>query len=269
MRAPNGTPVQGKTLDFRVDSDTVGSAATDSTGLASLGYAVTAVWGQHVLRVTFGGDSSYAFSMGSSKLFSLAVDGGYISGIVMDAADYQRIAFASVSLPEGRMTVTTNSEGVFAFPGVPSGGHTIVGSQIGYEETSLNVTVEARGTTVVPLLLKEPGSTPPTTNDMTAVSAVVVSVIFVTVFAILVIAFVMGRKHASRYAPPSQVPENVARWLAGMYGVDSSKLMPIEVMPVADGTQMALMDIATGSVIVVRLDRYGTPVYANLRSTVR
>jgi hypothetical protein len=37
-------------------------------------------------------------------------------------------------------------------------------------------------------------------------------------------------------------------------------------MPVADGMQMALMDVATGRIIIVRIDKYGRPVYMSAQS---
>jgi len=269
MRAPNGTAVPGKPLNFTVDSAVIGSASTDQGGRANLTYPMPSVWGQHLLRVTFAGDASYAYSAGSAQLFALAVDGGNISGVVIDAHSYNKIAFASISLPGGRITLSADDNGVFSIAGVPSGTQLIIASQVGYDATNLNVTVEAGRTTVVPLLLWTPGSGPGNNGSLSAMSLLAIIIIFTGVFLVLIIAFAASRmkmRAIARAAPPSQTPQNVAQWLAGFYGIDPSKLMPIEVMPVTDGTQMALMDIATGDIIVVRLDRYGRPVYMNAQS---
>ncbi len=269
MRAPNGTAVPGKPLSFHVDSNAVGSAFTDQSGRANLTYPMTSVWGQHLLRVTFAGDTSYAYSAGSAQLFALAVDGGNISGVVMDAHSYERIAFASISLPGGRITLSADDEGVFSISGVPAGTRMIVGSRVGYEETYLNVTVEARRTTVVPLLLWTPGSGPGNNGSLSALSLLAILIIFAGVFLVLIVAFAAGRKRTrdiARSTSPGQIPQNVAQWLAGVYGIDPSRLRVVEVMPIADGMQMALMDVATGRVMVVRMDRYGRPVYMSAQS---
>lgn len=267
MRAPNGTAVPGKPLSFRVDSNAVGSASTDQSGRANLTYPMTSVWGQHLLRVTFAGDASYAYSTASAQLFALAVDGGNISGVAMDAHSYERIAFASISLPGGRITLSADDKGVFSISGVPAGTRMIVGSQVGYEETYLNVTVEAQRTTVVPLLLRTPGSGPGNNGSLSAMSLLAILIIFAGVFLVLIVAFAAGRKRTrARSAPPGQMPQNVADWLAGVYGIDPSRLRPVEVMPVADGMQMALMDVATGRIIIVRIDKYGRPVYMSAQS---
>ena len=51
--------------------------------------------------------------------------------------------------------------------------------------------------------------------------------------------------------------------MTDVHGMDPSRLRPMELMPIADGSQLAMIDAYTGHVVVVRLDRQGQPVYVS------
>ena len=64
----NGKTVAGKTVQFTVDAVSVGSAITDSSGIATLSHKVTETLGPHTIQATFAKDDKYDASTGSNTL---------------------------------------------------------------------------------------------------------------------------------------------------------------------------------------------------------
>jgi Big-like domain-containing protein len=60
-RSADGVPVPGKTITFKIDTTTVGTAVTASNGVASLKYSVPVSLGAgtHVITANFAGDADY------------------------------------------------------------------------------------------------------------------------------------------------------------------------------------------------------------------
>lgn len=56
------TPLNGKTLNFKLDGTATGSAVTNALGVATLPHTATESAGVHTLTVSFAGDSTYAAS---------------------------------------------------------------------------------------------------------------------------------------------------------------------------------------------------------------
>ena len=69
-RMPGGVALSGKTLSFSVDGTPVGTAVTNSSGLASLNYAIApgTSGGNHPLTISFAGDSANTASSGTGTL---------------------------------------------------------------------------------------------------------------------------------------------------------------------------------------------------------
>ena len=69
-RAHDGALIGGRTLDFKVDGSSVGSAVTNSSGVASLNYTIPvgASLGAHTIRVDFAGDDPLNPSSGTGTL---------------------------------------------------------------------------------------------------------------------------------------------------------------------------------------------------------
>jgi hypothetical protein len=69
-RATGGTALGGKTLTFKVDGVVIGTALTDSSGIARRSYPIPATMsvGAHPVIVTFSGDSLYNASNGTNTL---------------------------------------------------------------------------------------------------------------------------------------------------------------------------------------------------------
>ena len=69
-RSSDGAFLSGKALTFKIDGVTVGTAATHSSGSATLTYTLpgTTTAGSHVLTASFAGDSAYNASTGTGTL---------------------------------------------------------------------------------------------------------------------------------------------------------------------------------------------------------
>jgi uncharacterized protein YfaS (alpha-2-macroglobulin family) len=70
LRKVDGSPVPGKTITFKIDTTTVGTAVTASNGVASLTYAVPISLGAgtHVIAANFAGDADYGSNSASGSL---------------------------------------------------------------------------------------------------------------------------------------------------------------------------------------------------------
>ena len=66
---------------------------------------------------------------------------GKLTGVVLDSATRQPLAFASVFLANTTLGATTTEQGEFVFPKVPAGSYDIVGSYVGYNLSKQNITV--------------------------------------------------------------------------------------------------------------------------------
>ena len=66
---------------------------------------------------------------------------GKLSGVVLDSATQQPLAFASVFLANTTLGATTTEQGTFDFPRVPPGTYDVVGSYVGYRLDKKSVTV--------------------------------------------------------------------------------------------------------------------------------
>ena len=69
-RTDTGAGVVGETVSFKVDGTAVGTAITDSTGVASLVYPIPAgtMPGTHTVTASFAGDASYVAANGTGTL---------------------------------------------------------------------------------------------------------------------------------------------------------------------------------------------------------
>ncbi len=70
LNATSGGGLSGKTLAFKVDSASAGTATTNSSGVASLSYTIPSgtVAGSHTITATFSGDSGDSASSGTATL---------------------------------------------------------------------------------------------------------------------------------------------------------------------------------------------------------
>ncbi|MTK64445.1 MAG: hypothetical protein F8N15_07985, partial [Methanobacterium sp.] len=68
LKDGNNQPVNGKTIKFYVDGNLVGTALTDSSGVATLSYTLTQDPGSHPVVAQFLGDGFYTASNGTSNL---------------------------------------------------------------------------------------------------------------------------------------------------------------------------------------------------------
>ena len=260
----NRAAIAGRSLDFSIDGGFLGSAATDANGIARLPYTVPSIWGQHRINVRFAGDTEFAASSGAGLLFATIAGGGRISGVVMAKQTYERLPFASVSIPAGRVTVNSDENGVFLFADVPPGVLMVSAYDYGYEDAFMNVTVESGETTLVAFILTTGVTSQPPLEELSAAAIYLSAFVVVTLLVVFLLVFSVTRSRArqvARWRPPSEIPPAVTEWLERVHGIPPSRLAPVEMMPVAQGHQLALMDLETGRVIVVRIDKYGRPVY--------
>jgi conserved repeat domain len=64
----NGNPIPGQTIDFTVNSVSVGSAVTDSSGVARLSYPIILAPGIYTVNATYAGNSVYNATHGTGLL---------------------------------------------------------------------------------------------------------------------------------------------------------------------------------------------------------
>ena len=267
LQMTNGTPVVGRSLNFTVDSAFLGASLTDSRGVATFPYALPGTWGHHDLLVTFAGDSSFAQSSREASIAAEVAGSGNITGVVVDESTFQRISLALVSLPAGNIDIVTDSTGFFLIDGVPPGGWTISITRSGYNSANLNATVDPGETTVLSIVLVPQASLGGALQGFPFLALYFVVALIVFFVMMIAVAIRTSRTRLRAIAggvSPPEIPVHVAAWLAQVHGIDPRRFVPTEVMPVADGYQMTLIEAATGNMIVVRVDRYGRPVYLYL-----
>ena len=69
LKTTNNTiPISGKTIQFSVDGNPVGTATTNTNGIATLEYTITPNAGTYPINATFAGDEIYATSTGTNNL---------------------------------------------------------------------------------------------------------------------------------------------------------------------------------------------------------
>jgi len=150
-RTASGSPLAGKTVEFRVDGVLAGTAATDSTGAAVLAYTIPATMalGAHALTARFPGDAENLESVSPVKTLKVALKtkttllgSDPLTGTVGVAKTYKaKLVRASNGTPLAnrkirflvddvlKATKTTNSLGVAAFTYTPpagsAGSHTL------------------------------------------------------------------------------------------------------------------------------------------------
>jgi hypothetical protein len=70
QRSQDGVPIPGKTISFKIDTTSIGTAVTVGNGVASLKYTVPLSLGagSHVITANFAGDTDYAPNSGTGSL---------------------------------------------------------------------------------------------------------------------------------------------------------------------------------------------------------
>lgn len=264
LKGRDGSGIGGKPLNFTVDSSFLGTSVTDSRGIASYLYTLPGLWGWHRLRVAFAGDASYAPSSRETNVVVVVPGSGNITGVVLADKTFERIPFATVSLPSGRMEVIADSKGLFVMTDVAPGGWDLSVSVFGYETANLNATVTSGETLVLSVVLRTQVGMGEALTVFPFL-ALFVALALIATFATTIFAAHRASKARLRMmvggVSPPEIPAHVASWLAEVHGIDARRFIPVEVMPVAEGHQLTLMDVTTNNVIVVRVDIYGRPVY--------
>jgi hypothetical protein len=77
LKDEDGNPIQGVNMDFQIYDGTswtsIGSASTDSSGIASLSYTPSST-GSFQVKAVFGGTTNYASSSSSSANLNVGMD---------------------------------------------------------------------------------------------------------------------------------------------------------------------------------------------------
>jgi len=93
-RTTDNATLSGKTVQFRVDGNLVGSANTNASGVATLNYTIPNIsCGNHTLQASFASDSWYNASTGNGTL-QVRLQGDVDGNRVVDDADLLRVLFA-------------------------------------------------------------------------------------------------------------------------------------------------------------------------------
>lgn len=137
-----GVPVNGASLQFRIDGASVGQGVTSANGATDVSYKLvdSLALGAHTILVTFPGDSKTGETTASAKLtvlksvtsltapylFEYGPPFATIRGTLRGASDDVRLAKRKVMLKDHGATVesyTTSYSGDFVFNIEPSAGH--------------------------------------------------------------------------------------------------------------------------------------------------
>ena len=149
----DGSPMAGATV-----SDGTRTATTDATGTYSIAnvppgtYQVTASksgYQSSSLTVSVLAGATAVANLSLSQIILL----GSITGSVTDAKDGSPIAGATVS--DGTTTALTDGAGTYSINDVPAGSYQVVGSKVGYQSSSLTVTVLSGPTAIANLALSQ------------------------------------------------------------------------------------------------------------------
>jgi len=93
-RTTDNAPLSGRTVQFRIDGNLVGSANTNASGVATLNYTIQNIaCGNHTLQASFAGDSWYNAGSGNGTL-TVRLQGDVNGDRVVDDADLLRVLFA-------------------------------------------------------------------------------------------------------------------------------------------------------------------------------
>ncbi len=139
-RTSGGVALSGKTLTFKVDSTTVGTAVTSSSGVATHTFAIPGTFtvGSHTITVSFAGDTSYGTSAGTGTLTASkastaqtvpTVSGAHGTTVTLTSTlkrttDSAVLSGKTISFKVGSTTVgsaTTNASGIASISyGIPA-----------------------------------------------------------------------------------------------------------------------------------------------------
>ncbi len=266
LKMIDGKGIPNRTLDFYVQSVLIGSAMTDYSGATTLSYTLPTQWGMHELFVNFTGDSEFAPSSKTTTIFVEIIGGGNIAGVVLSYRSYERLQFSQVTLVDAQIELLTDPRGEFTMNGIPPGSWQVTASLTEYETATVTVIVTADETSLVAIVLRPVGTLPPAAQGfpLTAIFSII-AILVVVVIVFLVMHNASKKRIKAMGGPiPKEIPPHVAQWLSSVHGIDPNNYEPLETMPVADGRQLTLIEKATGHVIVVRIDKFGRPVYLYL-----
>jgi hypothetical protein len=93
-RTTDNAPLSGRTVQFRIDGNLVGSANTNASGVATLNYTIQNIaCGNRTIQASFAGDSWYNASTANGTL-SVSLQGDVNGDRVVDDADLLLVLFA-------------------------------------------------------------------------------------------------------------------------------------------------------------------------------
>lgn len=93
-RTTDNAPLAGRTIQFRIDGNPVGSANTNSSGVATLNYTIPNLsCGGHTLQASFAGDSWYNAGSNNGTLI-VRLQGDVNGDRIVDDADLLAVLFA-------------------------------------------------------------------------------------------------------------------------------------------------------------------------------
>lgn len=117
-----GTPVNGASLQFRVDGASIGQGVTDATGTTNVPYKLVdgLTLGAHTILVLFPGDNKTRETTASAKLtvlksttsLTMVMDGGSIRGLLRGASDKAYLGNRKLVIKrDGATAGTVNTDG--------------------------------------------------------------------------------------------------------------------------------------------------------------
>jgi hypothetical protein len=111
------TLLSGRTVDFLIDGGAIGSAVTDSNGLAQVSHTISEAFGTHTITAKFAGEGNYGACTGSGtltvKLISTTITVSTITALPNQTVNLKATLKAGTTLVSGK-TLSFKIDGVDA-----------------------------------------------------------------------------------------------------------------------------------------------------------
>lgn len=151
--AVTGLPLAGASVATSPSTTTVSTNAQGGYSIPNVPTGSYSVTASHAGYTANSGNAVAIAALTVTVNIALSPQAGTIAGMVTDATNGQPLAGANVTTQPPTSSVTTNAQGGYSIPGIPSGTYTVTATRSGYAASSATVGVTVGGTATANLAL--------------------------------------------------------------------------------------------------------------------